>query len=159
MGQASSSMGRAGSAGDSGDASGAQQQSRAAEKDLEQARKLVAEQRRQKELDLAQEQLIRLKDLLINKTKRQEAMLKETTKLDKSTGSRSPRSSWGRSVKSLARRQNLLKVETEELARKIAAIEVFHLQLDRAAGQMGRAADGLTKRQTDRSTQAAVTGA
>jgi archaellum component FlaC len=125
-----------------------------AKQDLDEAQKQLAEQRRKAEQDLAHEQLAKIGDALKSLAERQGRIVDETFAYDaqrnRTTGFTRAQS---QSVLDLSRTETGLSAESKLLAEKVAAAEVFHLALDRAANEMTQAAEKLAKLDTGNETQ------
>ena len=147
--QAAEKMDLAGQAAGQGKCQDAGRKALEAEKDLEDARRQLAQQRRQAEVELATEQLARLEDALTSLHGRQQKALDETGRLD---GLRQTQGqlteAQGASLRDLAREQKLLKQQTDALAEELAGADVFILAVSGAAGRMAQAAALLQRRRT-----------
>ena len=152
--KASGKMAQAGEQGEQGDADAAQGAAEAAEKDLDEAQQALAERRKQAEMDLAMEQLAKIEDALKSMRDRQQEVVLETERLE---SVRSQNGNWTRgqalSVRDLARQQAALEDETESLADKLSAAEVFSLALKGAGREMTKASELLAERDTGQRTQ------
>ena len=139
-----------------GNAEQAEEEAKAAEKDLADAQQQLAQKRQQAEMDLAFEQLSKIKDALLALKARQEQVVSETARLQeirRQTGRLT--SGQQESVKGLAATQQGLQRETEGLMEKLSAAEVYRLALKGAAGEMQEAAQLLAADKTDEPTQTA----
>lgn len=139
-----------------GNAEQAEEEAKAAEKDLADAQQQLAQKRQQAEMDLAFEQLSKIKDALLALKARQEQVVSETARLQeirRQTGRLT--SGQTESVKGLAATQQGLQRETEGLMEKLSAAEVYRLALNGAAGEMQEAAQLLAADKTDEPTQTA----
>jgi hypothetical protein len=137
--------------GDGAEAAGQQQE---ALDDLEQAQRELARRRREEEETLARENLARVADELAGLIPRQQAAIDETKRLNdlhESSG-KWPRSGLV-SLRGLTQAQRDLMDDTDRVAQKLSAAEVFALALKGAVSQMRRAADWLADRQTGSETQ------
>jgi hypothetical protein len=154
--RAGGKMAQAGQQGEQGDAAGAQEAADAAQRDLDEAQQALAERRREAEVDLAIEQLAKIEDGLKALHVQQQEVIAETERLEtirQSVGK------WTRgqllSVRDLARQEDLLREETEAMAEKLSAAEVFSLALKGAGKEMLRAVHQLQERDTGATTLAA----
>lgn len=155
LARGSSAMGQAGQQGEQGRPGEAAQQAQQAQKDLQEARKALAERRRQAEQDLAEEQMARLETALQSLHARQEKLLAESRHyehLRAQTGELTRPQT--QSVQDLGRQQRNLGDETQAIARKMAAAAVFEAALTSAAAPMLRAAERLAGLTTDAPVQA-----
>jgi hypothetical protein len=154
--QAGGKMAKAGQQGEQGDADGAQDAAAGAERDLDEAQQALAERRRQAEVDLAMEQLAKIEDGLKSLQQQQVEVIGETERLEQI---RESNGNWTRgqliSVRDVGRQQDTLREETDSLAKKLTAAEVFSLALKSAAREMLRAVQQLDNRDTGPTTLAA----
>ena len=159
-GRAGGKMAKAGQSGEQGDNEGAEQAAAEAQKDLDDAQQQLAERRRQAEVDLAMEQLAKIEDALKSLHQRQQEIIGETERLEKI---RVDLGKWTRgqaqSVRDLARQEEAIKAETDSLAKKLTAAEVFSLALRGAEREMTRATELLDQRETGLATITAETNA
>ncbi len=128
-----------------------------AKRDLDEAQRELAQERRQAEQDLANEQLASIRDSLLGLAGRQENIVKETKRMDglrDDQGGLQP--AHAQSVVQLAREQQTLHAESIDLSEKIASAAVFQLALRSAAEQMQQASDLLARQLTGDDTQRAV---
>ncbi|HXT61203.1 MAG TPA: hypothetical protein VN699_21360 [Pirellulales bacterium] len=141
-------MNQAGQQAQQGAAQEAAEQAAAAQKDLDDAQRQLAETRREAEQDLADEQLARLEDSLKSVAERQAQALAEARRYDELHESQGELTrAQSISVGDLARQQRAIEEETRGFADKLAA-KAFEFSLDRAARQMAAAAALLDRRQT-----------
>ena len=153
-------MSAAGQGADQGDAPDADDQSQAAARDLDEARRELAEERRRAEADLAREAAAKLVDEIKGALIRQQHIVAETERYEalKQTGKLTRAAALG--LLDLAREQESLAEEARATAERLASAAAFRLALDGAAGDMNRAAQLLRERRTDagvlRAEQAAV---
>ena len=146
--RAAKRMASAASAAESGNAGGAESMAQAAGEDLERATRELAQRRRQAEMDLASEKIASLDGMLRLIIQRQEAVIKETKELDASDLSRAAGGPWIRQAVAIARLQELLRVETVDAAKSMAALPIIRTILERAAKQMAVASALLRKRRS-----------
>ena len=153
---ASEKMEQAKKLGEKGEGKKAGDQAEAAKKDLEDAKRQLAEKRRQAEVDMATEQLARLADTITAVRKRQQGALDETRRLA-DLGQTQAQLSQAQQVSliDLARLQWSLEEETAGVARRLMGAEVFALALSGSAREMARSAGLLDRRQVGADTQAA----
>jgi hypothetical protein len=149
-------MAKAGQQGEQGDTAGAQDAAAGAQRDLDEAQQALAERRRQAEVDLAMEQLAKIEDGLKSLQQQQVEVIGETERLEQI---RQSNGKWTRgqqlSVRDVGRQQDALREETDALAKKLTAAEVFSLALKSAAREMLRAVQQLDNRDTGPTTLAA----
>jgi hypothetical protein len=154
LGGAAGRMGQAGQAGEKGDAAQAGEQAEQAKKDLDEAQAELAKRRKQAEADLAQEQLARIEDTVKSLHERQGNVISETARLEQLREAKGYLTRGeAASLQELARQQKGLHAESQLLAEKIAAAEVFRLALNNAGEEMLSAAKLLTARDTGAKTQ------
>ncbi|HEY1600160.1 MAG TPA: hypothetical protein VGG64_11185 [Pirellulales bacterium] len=133
--------------GDAGDNSTAAEQAAAAERDLEEAQQKLAARRQQAEVDLAQEQLARMEDAIASMHERQGSLVGETTHYQQRQVERGHLTrAESISVRELARGQEALRDESQELAKTLAGAEVFQFVLEQAGQEMDRAGARLDRR-------------
>lgn len=136
-----------------GDAEFAEKEQQESLDDLEQAQRELARERREAEERLAQEQLAKIADSLKGLIAREQTVIDETKRLE---ALHAGRGNWTRaqlrSLRDLTEVQRGLKQETDELAAKLSAAEVFALALKGAARSMERALELLGERQTGEPT-------
>ncbi len=147
---------RAGQCAAAGNCQGADRQAADAAKTLDDARKQLAQRRRQARAELALEQLARMEDALKHLRRRQQQALEKTQRFDRlqvDQGRLTRAQTVG--LRDLARLQRTLREETQGLGEKLLGAGVFQLALAGAAQSMGRAAGMLDLRQTSRPTQEA----
>ena len=150
MGQASRSA-RQDSAGE------AREEAEQAKRNLQEALRLVAEKRRQAEVDLAAGQFAELKKAVAAIRDRQREALDETGRLDGLLKNRTDELTPAESAAAtdLARRQWGLVSETNTVAEKLVGADVFDLALSQAAGEMDRAAGLMGRHEFGSRTQRA----
>jgi hypothetical protein len=120
-----------------------------AKRKLDEAQQQLAERRQQAEQDLANEQLATVKQTLAGLTSRQESALAESKRLDALRQAQNELSpAQKQSLADLARNQSLLKDETDAVAEKVTAAEIFQLGVRSAAAEMERAAERLEQQKT-----------
>ncbi|HEV3024899.1 MAG TPA: hypothetical protein VGX76_20630, partial [Pirellulales bacterium] len=144
-GRGGSTMGKAAQHGQAGESETAADTAREAERDLEDAQRQLADERRAAEADLAQEQLAKLEDALSAIADQQRRLIDETQHyrgLGESPRELTPAQQ--RTVGDLAQQQRALAEETEGLAAQVLA-EAFRLNLKLAARDMGRSGDCLRR--------------
>jgi len=118
--------------------------------DLEQARRDLAQRRREVEEQLARELLERMADDLLAMIAKQQNVIDETLRLEAARIKRGSRSRGQlKTLRDLATNQRDLLTETAHLAEAAQAAEVFALALSGAVRHMQAAADRLDKRLTD----------
>lgn len=124
--------------------------------DLEQAQRELARERRQAEEQLAREQLEKIADRLQAMIGRQQAVIDETGRLEeiRRSAGRFTRGQLA-TLQDLSTTERSLQEETETLAEKVTAAEVFAMALRGAARRMQQAASLLEDRQTGEETLAA----
>ena len=153
---ASQKMAQAKKSGEKGQGQKAGDEAKAAKKDLEDAKRQLAEKRRQAEVDMATEQLARLGDTITAIRKRQRGALDETRRLE---GLLQRQGQLSRaqevSLADLARLQWSLEEETTGVAERLVSVEVFVLALSGAAREMARSAGLLDRGRVGANTQAA----
>jgi hypothetical protein len=154
LARAGERMGQTSKSAAGGDGGGAEKNSEAADKDLDEAQEQLAEARRKAENDLANEQLARLEDSLKGLVDRQQHTNDETLRLEKL---RAAAGQWTRSqsqsLHDLAGDEQSLADETTQLAEKLAGAETFHFVLDAAAREMTGVAGRLKDRDCGAATQ------
>jgi hypothetical protein len=159
-GRAASKMSKAGQSGEQGEGEAAEQAATEAQKDLDDAQEQLADRRRQAEVDLALEQLAKIEDAIKSLHQRQQEVIGETERLEKI---RQDAGRWTRgqaqSVRDLARQQETIKDESDSLAKKLTAAEVFSLALRGAGREMSRAVELLDQRETGKPTVTAENNA
>ncbi len=149
MGQASKQAGD-GQAGESGESA---EQALA---DLEEAQQQLAQDRQKAETDLAVEQLAKIEDALQGLKGRQETVISETRRLAELRAANGNLTRGQRaSLLDLARQESAIETETLELAKKLAAAEVFSLALRGGARDLKLAADLLARQETGQSAMTA----
>jgi hypothetical protein len=128
-----------------------------AKRRLQEALELVAEKRRQAEVDLAAGQFAELKQAVAAIRDRQREVLDETGRLESLLKDRTDRLAPAEpaAAADLARRQGGLAGETNSVAEKLVDADVFDLALSGAAGEMDRAAGLMGRRQFGSQTQGA----
>jgi len=130
-----------------GDSAGAAQEQQEALDDLEQAQRELAKRRREEEETLAREQLARIADELAGLVPRQQAAIDEARRLN---ALYEANGKWTRtqsaSLRDLTQAQRNLVEESNRIAEKLSAAEVFALALKGAVTQMKLAADRLAER-------------
>jgi len=154
LASAGSAMKSGSQAGERGESGKAADLADDAKKELDVAQQQLAEQRRQAEQDLANEQLATIHHAIAGLASRQETLHGETRRLHElrdSQGGLRPEQQV--SLADLARNQAQLHAEADAAADKITAAEVFQFALRSAAEQMKRAADLLIKSDTGEATQ------
>ncbi len=152
--RAAGQMNDASRASAAGDGASSHSASDGAAKDLDEVQQEVAQARRKAESDLALEQLARLEDALQALVDRQAHAQEETARLDKlrhETGSLTR--SQSQSVLDLARTEQTLAGEVEQVAAKLSGTEAFQFVLQSAAAGMNRVAERLKSRDTGEKTQ------
>jgi hypothetical protein len=153
LGRAGESMGRAGDQQEQGNATDALDSVTRAQRDLDEARKELAQRRRQAERDLAFEQLTRLQDMIVGLRDRQAATLNETQRLDEA---RRTSGAWNRgqlqSLAETATTQENLAREANVLAGRLSGAQAFTLAMRGAGSDMQDAAARLRKQESGRST-------
>lgn len=153
---AAARMGQAGQQGEQGDGARAEEDAAQAKRDLDDAQQELAQQRRQAESDLAEEQLARLEDGLQSMLDREQQILVETRNYDEIRQANGNLSrAQALSVRDLGRQERALENETTELATKLAPAPTFSLALKGAARDLSRAASLLDRRETGVETQQA----
>jgi hypothetical protein len=128
-----------------------------AKRDLDEAQRELVARRRQAEQDLANEQLVTIRDALAGLVDRQKNVVEQTKRLETlrdADGGLKPQHI--ESTASLAREQQSLHAEAVHLAEQIASAPVFQLALQSAAEQMMQAANLLLRRITGDQTQRAA---
>jgi hypothetical protein len=151
--RASGKMGGAADKSSAGDGSAGAEEAADAQRDLEEAQQELAEARKQAEADLADEQMARMEDWIGSIQKREQNLIQETThyqQLEAERGHLSRAESL--SVRDLAREQSALREESLELAKTLAAAEVFKFVLDSASQDMERAGERLERRDVGEET-------
>lgn len=132
----------------------AEKQEQEALDDIEQAQRELAKEREQAEERLAFEQLEKVADEIKTLAERQQGVLTETKRLN---DAQSARGNWNRAqlktLRDLAETQRGLRLDSNGLAEKLNAAEVFSLAVKRASKQMEQAAARLDERQTGEETQ------
>ncbi len=132
----------------------AEKQEQEALDDIEQAQRELAKEREQAEERLAFEQLEKVADEIKTLAERQQGVLVETKRLN---DAQAARGNWTRpqlkTLRDLAETQRGIRQETNGLAQKLSAAEVFALAVKRAAKQMEQAASRLDEKQTGPETQ------
>jgi hypothetical protein len=152
---ASEKMDQAKKSGEKGEGQEAGKEAGAAKKDLQDAKRQLAEKRRQAEVDMATEQLARLGDTITAIRKRQQGALGETQRLEGLVHSQGQLSRAQKvSQADLARLQWLLEEETTGVAGRLVSAEVFVLALSGAARKMARSAGLLDRGRVGAKTQA-----
>ncbi|HEY1065963.1 MAG TPA: DUF4175 family protein, partial [Pirellulales bacterium] len=157
--EAAAKMQAANKAGGNDDAQNAADQAKAAEKDLDDVAKELAQQRQQAEMDLAFEKLAKMEDSLRALHDRQQAALEETQRLHglQTAGTLTPAQET--SLRDLAGVEQTLQDETLGFLEQVQGAIVFELALKGAAGEMQHAADLLTRQETGDPTQTAEANA
>ncbi|REK31464.1 MAG: hypothetical protein DWQ42_00625 [Planctomycetota bacterium] len=155
LSQAGSSAGKASNAGRAGQGDQAGESAAQAERDLAEAQQALEKERRQAEIDLAQQILARIEDDFnqiheLQTKHAKEARDMEAVRLAKGTLTRGQKSS----VAALSREQDTLAKTTRELTKDLAGAETFAKALERIAAAMERAAARLAKIDTGKRTQA-----
>ncbi len=151
----SSKMSGAGEQAQQGDAAGACEQAEAAEKDLEEASRELARERRQAEADLARELAAKLEDDLKASIARQERVVTETQRYDAQARTKALTRAELIGLLDLAREQETLEAEARAAAERFGSAPTFKAALDGAAEEMRRAAEKLRERDTGTTTQRA----
>ncbi|MBI2824870.1 MAG: hypothetical protein HYX69_09305 [Planctomycetia bacterium] len=147
--KAGGKMGEAGRSGSAGDAAEAARQAADAQQDLEEAQQQLADQRRQAEVDLAQEQLARMEDAVASMRTRQEKLIEETRHYEQARVARGNLTrTEAASVREMARQQLGLRDESHQLAETLSGAEVFQFALGAAENDMTQAAARLDQRDT-----------
>jgi hypothetical protein len=154
-GQASQKMGEAGKSGQQGEGKKAGQQAEEARKNLEQARRDVAQQRQEEEARLATEKLARIQEAIQSLHARQQKALEETRRLADLQRSGPLTPGQEASLGQLAREERMLETETTNQGERLGEADVFKLALSAAAQEMGRSASLLDRGQTGEPTQRA----
>jgi hypothetical protein len=150
-----SKMSGAGEQAQQGDAAGACEQAEAAEKDLEEASRELARERREAEADLARELAAKLEDDLKASIARQERVVAETQRYDGLAKTKPLTRAELIGLLDLAREQETLEAEARAAAERFGSAPTFKAALDGAADEMRRAADKLRERETGDLTQRA----
>ena len=146
-------MGASGQGAEQGDAAGAGDQAEAAEKDLENAQRELAEERKQAEADLANELAEKLEDDLKAAVARQERIIAETTRYDEAAKAKPLSRSELIGLLDLAREQETLEAEARAAAERFESAPAFKGAVESAADEMQRAAKNLRERNTGEATQ------
>ncbi len=158
--QAGDQMKRAAQGAHQGDAKTASTRADQAKQNLQQARRELADRRRQAEVELAMEQFAQMEDAVKGLRTRQQRILDETRRLAKATP---PGGSLAAdelaTLADLAAEQRLLGTATQELARKTTGFEVVRMTLGGAAQQMDLAGRRLEQGQADPPTEQAQAAA
>lgn len=158
--RAAERMEKADAALEKNDPDAAQEEMQEALDDLKQAQRELAKERQEAEEKLARELLAKIADEIRAMAPRQQTVIDETQRLD---GEFRTRGNWTRgqlkTLVGLAEVQNGLKDETDRLAEKIKAAEVFALALRGASRSMQTAATRLSERKTDAVTLGMETAA
>ena len=132
----------------------AEKQEQEALDDIEQAQRELAKEREQAEERLAFEQLEKVANEIKTLAERQQGVLTETKRLN---DAQTARGNWNRAqlktLRDLAETQRGLRLESNGLAEKLSAAEVFALAVKRASRQMEQAALRLDEKQTGAETQ------
>jgi Domain of unknown function (DUF4175) len=154
--KAGEKMSQSGEKGQQGQGESAAEAADAAQRDLEEAQQELAQQRQQAEMDLAQEQLAKLETALASMHERQQGLLAETEHYEQ-IRTRQGRFSRAEalSVSELARQEQTLAGESQDLAKSLVAAEVFQFVLDAAARDMTQATERLSARDTGEPAQRA----
>lgn len=154
--KAGGKMSQAGDKGQQGDAAAAANSADAAQRDLEEAQQELAKQREQAEADLAQEQLAKLEIALSSMHERQQGLLTETEHYEqlRKQKDRLTRAE-ALSVSDLARQEQSLADESQDLGKSLVSAEVFKFVLDSAARDMTAASERLNARDTGEPAQRA----
>jgi len=154
--KAGGKMSQAGDKGQQGDAGAAADSADAAQRDLEEAQQELAKQRQQAEADLAQEQLAKLEIALSSMHERQQGLLTETEHYEqiRKQKDRLTRAE-ALSVSDLARQEQSLAAESQDLGKSLVSAEVFKFVLDSAARDMTAASEHLNARDTGEPAQRA----
>lgn len=136
-----------------GNTAEAQEQLKESLDDLEQAQRELAARRNELEESLAFEEFIKLESEIKGLIERQQAVIKETTRLEQV---RLARGRWSRgqlkSLKLLQQTEEDLQIQAEKVAQKLAKAPVFKLAMNKAIDQLKTAADRLDQRLTDQLT-------
>jgi hypothetical protein len=152
--RAGGAMKSAGQAAEQGEAGEAGDNAAAAQKDLDDARRQLAEVRRKAETDLARQQLAKLDDSLKGLVDIQQRTLDDTIRLEKLRNAEGELTrAQAQSVLDLGRQQQSLAGETEQLAAKLVGAEAFQYVLQESAAEMTRTAARLSDRDTSAATQ------
>ena len=143
----------AGQAGEQGDSETAEDNAEAAARDLENAQRELAEERRQAEDDLAREAAAKLQDDLKAFIARQQHVVDEIKRYDalRQTGALTRAGQIG--MLDLAEEQTGLEQETRDSAVRLGSAAAFKLALEGAAAEMALTAQALRERRTDERTQ------
>ncbi|MBX6312506.1 MAG: DUF4175 domain-containing protein [Isosphaeraceae bacterium] len=154
--RAASKMSKAQQDLDQDDADDAAEQEEDALADLQDAENDVRQARREAEEQLAMEQLSKMADSLKALGERQDKIVEETADYQaKQTDGKKLTRAQQAGVRGLARTQDVVKDETEDLASRLDQAPVFALTLKRAAESMAEAARRLQDLKTDADTQRA----
>lgn len=157
LADAASSLDQAAEAAKQGEAQRTLEQSREAERKLEQAQRQLDETRRAATQELLQEQMTRLGQEIEGLARRQQATLNTTVELEAQRQQQAGR--WTRaqlsSLGSLARAQRTLETEAAALADRLASAPAFALGLRGVLREMERAARGLDRQEAGPLTQKA----
>ncbi|MBN2474133.1 MAG: hypothetical protein JXB62_05980 [Pirellulales bacterium] len=154
--QAAGQMGQAGQCAAAGNCQGARQTAAEARKSLEEAMRQLGQRIARAQAELATEQLAQLQDALKHLRRQQENLLDETGRYERQRQSQGQLSrAQAAGLRDLARQQQWLQGETAQLADTLIGAGAFHLALSGAAGDMGRAAELLQRRQTGAATEQA----
>lgn len=148
-------MGSAGQGAEQGDAAGAGDQAEAAEQDLENAQRELAEERKKAEKDLANELAAKLEDDLKAAVARQERIIAETKRYDDLSKTKPLTRSESIGLLDLAREQEALEAEARAAAERFDSSPAFKGAVESAADEMRRAAQNLRERNTGETTQQA----
>lgn len=150
-----SKMSGAGEQAQQGDAGSAAEQAEAAEKDLEEASRELARERREAEADLARELAAKLEDDLKASIARQERVVAETQRYDAQAQTKPLTRAELIGLLDLAREQETLEAEARAASDRFGSAPTFKAALDGAADEMHRAAQQLRERDTGAATQRA----
>jgi len=154
--RAAALMGEAGRNADRNDGDAARRRAADAEKALTETRRQLAEALRQAAVELAMEQLARLEDNLKHLHGQQQNAIDETKRLhalEQSQGELTRAQAL--SLRDLVRLERSLQTDAARLGEQLAGAGAFEMALTGAAGDMGRAAALLDRRETGDGAQRA----
>jgi len=149
-------MGEAGRSADQNAGDAARRRAANAEKALAETRRQLAEAIRQAAVELAMEQLARLEDNLKHLHRQQRNAIDETQRLhalEQSQGELTRAQALA--LRDLVRLERSLQTDAARLGEQLAGAGAFEMALTGAAGDMGRAAALLDRRETGDGTQRA----
>jgi hypothetical protein len=149
-------MGEAGQNADQNDGDAARRRTADAEKALAETRRQLAQALRQAAVELAMEQLARLEDNLKHLHRQQQNAIDETKRLHALAQSQGELTrAQALAVRDLVRLERSLQTDAARLGEQLAGAGAFEMALTGAAGDMGRAAALLDRRETGDGTQQA----